>query len=181
MNDVATITGAGFETTAAVMRLTCYHVFSNADILQRLRAELATVTELSSIEDRNVKVKELEQLPYYTSILMEGLGLSPAIGSRMARIAPDRDLFYGDSRIPAGTPVSMTTILMHTDETLYLAPLSFNPDRWMDVEARKKIEKVYAPFSKGTRMCLGMQYVFNLLLFLCSSSKVSISFRIKGD
>lgn len=94
---------------------------------------------------------------------MEGMRLSPAIGSRMARIAPDRDLFYGAWRIPAGTPVGMTTILMHTDKTLYPDPLKFNPDRWMDVEARKKLDRTYAPFSRGTRICLGMQYVKHAL------------------
>lgn len=112
--------------------------------------------EASLFNDEKLEVKKLEQFPYLTSVIMEGMRLSPAIGSRMARIAPDRDLFYGNFRIPAGTPVGMTIILMHTDETLYPAPLSFNPDRWMDLEERKKMEKTYAPFSRGTRMCLGM-------------------------
>ncbi|KAH9989606.1 cytochrome P450 [Xylariaceae sp. FL0662B] len=134
MNDVATVTGAGFETTASVMRLICYHLSGDA----------------------KVEIKALEKLPYLTSIIMEGMRQSPAIGSRMACIAPDRDLFCGNLRIPAGTPVGMTTILMHTYETLYPDPLSFNPDRWMDPEARKKVDKTYAPFSKGTRICLGM-------------------------
>jgi cytochrome P450 len=155
-DEVAAITGAGFETIDSVLRLLFYHVFSNAEILQRLRAELnaANVTPSTKIE-----IKSLEKLPYLTSVIMEGLRLSPAIGSRTARIAPDRYLFYGDWPIPAGTPVGMTTILIHTDETLYPDPLCFNPDRWTDTEKRKKLDKTYAPFSRGTRICLGMQYV----------------------
>jgi len=111
----------------------------------------------------SLQLRTLEQLPYMTSIIMEGLRLSPAIASRSARIAPDRDLFYSDRsgsvkwRIPAGTPVGMTTLLMHTDPTLYPEPMSFNPDRWMDLEFRKAASKTYAPFSKGTRSCIGMQ------------------------
>lgn len=136
-----------------------YHVFSNANILRELRAELASAKLASSTIDGEMQIKTLEQLPYLTAVIMEGLRLSPAIGSRMARISPDRDIIYGDWRIPAGTPVGMTTILMHTDESLYPAPLRFNPDRWMDLEARKTLEKTYAPFAKGTRICLGMQYV----------------------
>ncbi|OTB02598.1 hypothetical protein M426DRAFT_264424 [Hypoxylon sp. CI-4A] len=142
---------AAFETTASVMRLIFYHVFSNPDILKRLRGEIAAAAEASGEE--RLELKTLEQLPYLTSVIMEGMRLSPAIGSR---IAPDKDLFYGDLRIPAGTPVGMTTILMHTDETLYPEPLSFQPDRWMDPAARKKLEKTYAPFSRGTRICIGM-------------------------
>lgn len=151
-DDVATLSGAGFETTASVLRLVVFHVFSNPTILQRLRKELASIN-LSETRD----LKKLEQLPYLTSIIMEGLRLSPAIASRSARIAPDRALIYGKWSIPAGTPVGMTTLLMHTDERLYPDPMSFDPGRWMDLEARKKAEKVYGPFGRGTRMCLGMQ------------------------
>lgn len=90
---------------------------------------------------------------------MEALRLSPGVATRMARIAPDRDLFYKSWRIPAGTPVGMTTILMHTDEKVYPDPNSFRPERWMDdSDFRKNVEhKYYAPFSRGTRMCIGMQ------------------------
>lgn len=159
-DDVATITGAGFETMASVLRLIFFHVFSNVDILRRLRAELASMGwEPMSLHNAIRDVKTLEQCPYLTSIIMEGMRLSPAIGTRMARVAPDRELFYGDWRIPAGTPVGMTTVLMHTDETLYPDPLKFSPDRWMDLDQRKKLDRTYAPFSRGTRVCLGMQYV----------------------
>jgi len=37
--DVSTVTGAGFETTAGAFKLIIYHVYSNKDILSRLRAE----------------------------------------------------------------------------------------------------------------------------------------------
>ncbi|KUJ06910.1 cytochrome P450 [Mollisia scopiformis] len=155
LNEVQTIVGAGLETVSGVLRLMLYHVFSNAEILQRLRAELQTVNNISSSDDL-MDLKKLEQLPYLTSIIMEALRMSPAIGSRMARVVPDEDLVYGDWNISAGTPVGMTTILMHFDETLYPDPYSFNPDRWMDVEKRKKFAKIYAPFSRGSRICASM-------------------------
>jgi cytochrome P450 len=160
VDDVTTVTGAGFETTANVLRLVFYHVFSNASILQRLRAELASAGGLpKSSPQMKVELRTLEQLPYLTSILMEGMRLSPAIASRMTRIAPDRDIVYGEWNIPAGTPVGMMTLLMHTGETLYPEPMRFEPERWMDLDARKKADKTYVPFSKGTRNCLGMQKV----------------------
>jgi cytochrome P450 len=144
--------GAGLETVSGVLRLVLYHVFNNPEILQRLRTELQTLSSPDDFMD----LKKLEQLPYLTSIIMEALRMSPAIGSRMARIVPDKDTLYGDWIIPAGTPVGMTTILMHNDEELYPEPYSFNPDRWMDMETRKKSSKIYAPFSRGSRMCAGM-------------------------
>lgn len=148
-DDVATITGAGFETTAGALRVALFHIFNNHGILQHLRAELATV------DTRDLKA--LEQLPYLKAVLMEGLRISTALGTRLARIAPDRDLFYKQWRIPAGTPVGMTLVLLHADEYLFPEPRRFNPDRWMDPDGRQKIDKTFAPFLRGTRACLGMQ------------------------
>lgn len=152
-DNVITVTGAGFETTGSILRLIFYHVFSSSEILQRLRAELVSVIAKSS---DTVEVRTLEQLPYLTSVIMESMRLSPGIASCMARIAPDRHLVYGEWRIPASTPMGMTAILMNTDETLYPNPKRFDPERWMDLDARKKAGKTYAPFSRGTRICLGM-------------------------
>lgn len=152
-SEISTITGAGFETTANVLRLVLFHVYTQPDILQRLRDEIASAA--TQVSD-TIPLAKLEQLPYLRSVLMEGMRLSPAVGTRAARIT-NKDLFYGDWHIPAGTPVGMTTLLMHTDERLYPEPMRFNPDRWMDPRARKAIDKAYAPFSKGTRICLGMQ------------------------
>lgn len=151
--EVATVTGAGFETTANVLRLILYHVYTNGEILQRLRKEIASVSTKTS---EPIALKELEQLPYLTAILMEGMRLSPAIATRAARIT-DKDLFYDDWRIPAGTPVGMTTLLMHTNEKLYPNPMRFDPDRWMDSTAQVVANAKFAPFSRGTRICLGMQ------------------------
>lgn len=148
--DVATITGAGFETTSSVLRLATYYVFNSPDILHRLRVEIESAAG-------ELNLRTLEQLPYLTAVLMEAMRFSPALGTRLQRIAPDRDFIYNDWVIPAGTPVGMTTLFMHMDEKLYPDPTTFQPERWMDPEARKRTEKVYAPFSRGTRICIGMQ------------------------
>ncbi|RYP68390.1 hypothetical protein DL769_005518 [Monosporascus sp. CRB-8-3] len=151
-DEIGTITGGTFGTTAQALRQVLYHVHSNGSILFRLRDELSSLPENSDND-----MAALERLPYLTAVLMEGLRLSPGVATRLARIAPDRDLVYGQWRIPAGTPVGMTTLLMHKDGNLYLDPEKFNPERWMDVEARGKVDKTFAPFSRGTRVCLGMR------------------------
>lgn len=153
--DVTSVSGAGFETSGSVLRLLCFHVFSRPEILQRLLEELDSAGQSRS---GVVELKTLEQLPFFTSTIKEALRLSPGVATRMARIAPDRDLFYKSWRIPAGTPVGMTTLLMHTDENTYPKPYLFQPERWLEGSGiRKNADHAYAPFSKGTRMCVGMQ------------------------
>jgi cytochrome P450 len=138
-------------------------VYTDATILSRLRAELP------STDATDPTLSMLERLPYLTAVIMEGLRLGPGNATRMARIAHDRDLFYANWQIPAGTPVGMTTILMHMDEKLYPDPERFQPERWMDVEVRKKADKTFAPFSRGTRNCGGMQYVSSCFLSFLSA------------
>ncbi|PQE06880.1 Trichodiene oxygenase protein [Rutstroemia sp. NJR-2017a BVV2] len=176
-DDVATVIGAGFETTASVLRLIIFHVFNDAEILQRLRKELHSASIFSSDE---TDLKKLEQLLYLTSILMEGMRLSPAIATRSARIAPDRDLTYEEWRIPAGTPIGMTTLLIHTDEKIYPDPLRFNPGRWMDLDTRRKNDKTYAPFSRGTRICLGMNLAWAEMYMLLAALVQRFNFRFEG-
>ncbi|EGD95987.1 hypothetical protein TESG_03448 [Trichophyton tonsurans CBS 112818] len=172
--EVATVTGAGLETISNTLRLILYHVYSSDEILQRLREE---INAASTIVTEPLTLKELEQLPYLTAVLMEGLRLSPGVGSRAARIT-DQDLFYEHWRIPAGTPVGMTTILMHTDENLYPDPMCFNPDRWIDSTA-KRSTTTFAPFSRGTRICLGMHLAWAEMYLLLASLVQGFDFKIK--
>ncbi|KAK3897323.1 trichodiene oxygenase [Staphylotrichum tortipilum] len=150
--EVTGVLGAAFESTAAAMRLILYYVYSDAAILGRLRAELQAAGGSETLDWSG-----LEQLPYLTAVLYEGLRLSPGLATRSARVPLDRDLVYGQWLIPRGTPVGMTSLLMHRDERLYPDPLRFNPDRWLSSASRMKLDKTFVPFSRGTRNCTGMQ------------------------
>lgn len=157
-HEVITLTSAGMETTAYSLRVTIYHLFKNPNILGRLREELASSNiELSDAEIGSTGLAALEALPYLNAVLMEGLRLGTVVASRLQRVAPDRDLQYGQWRIPAGTPVGMTPLLMHQDETLFPEPKVFRPERWLNGDGDLvRIDQGFEPFSRGTRICLGM-------------------------
>jgi cytochrome P450 len=138
--EMSTTTGAGFETTAAVIRIAAFHIYSDLKILQKLRAELSAAP--------NHDWKTLEQLPYLTATIMEAMRLAPAIATRSARITQDKALVYADWRIPAGTPVGMTLHLLHQNEEEYPEPKRFNPDRWMDPNPWQLGTKTFVPFGK---------------------------------
>ncbi|EEQ29552.1 cytochrome P450 [Microsporum canis CBS 113480] len=178
--ELATVTGAGFETTSNTLRLILYHLYTNNTILERLREEITIASDGSG----PIPLKKLEQLPYLTAILQEGLRLSPGVSTRAARIT-DKDLFYMSWRIPTGTPVGMTTILMHTDEKLYPDPMRFNPDRWMNSATKGTITSTFAPFSRGTRMCIGMHLawaeMYLLLAYLVKEFDFTIMNATAGD
>ncbi|KAL8826760.1 MAG: hypothetical protein Q9191_003596 [Dirinaria sp. TL-2023a] len=139
---------AGTESTAKSIAVAHFHMLANPEIMRRVRAELRNVPESASWT-------ELEQLPYLSGVIAEGNRLSFGVTARVCRIAPDEDLQYQQYTIPAGIPVSMTTLSVHTDETIFPDPWAFKPERWMGQEGAER-KKYQMAFNKGGRNCVGI-------------------------
>ncbi|GAP82404.1 putative cytochrome P450 [Rosellinia necatrix] len=168
-DEVSTTTGAGFETTAAVIRLATFHIYNDSDTLQRLRAELAAAPDHDW--------KTLEKLPFLTAIIMESMRLAPALATRSSRIAEGKNLVYLSWQIPAGTPVGMTLHLLHQNEDEYPEPKHFNPDRWMDPDPWQLGQKTFVPFGKGKRNCIGMHLAWAEIYLLLGSIVQNFDFK----
>lgn len=76
---------------------------------------------------------------------------------RLARISPDSPMQCGQWTIPAGTSVSMTSVLLHLNPDIFPYPHEFRPERWLD-DPDGKLDRYIVAFSGGSRICLG----FNL-------------------
>lgn len=153
----------GTESTAKSIVTTHYHLLANPQIMARVRAEVRTVP-------LDASWTELEALPYLSACVAEGNRLSFGVTARLCRIAPDETLDYKGHLIPAGTPVSTTTLCAHTDETIFPDPYTFNPDRWLGAEgtARRKYQMA---FNKGARICIGINLA-HAELFLAIATAV---------
>ncbi|KAJ5248559.1 benzoate 4-monooxygenase cytochrome P450 [Penicillium chermesinum] len=97
----------------------------------------------------------LEQLPYLTAVIQEGLRLSDPVTHRIGRQFPDRSFECRGVFIPTNTSVSMTAMLTHLNEEIFPEPRIFRPERWLGPES-KRLERYLVPFNRGTRSCLGM-------------------------
>ena len=139
---------AGTESTAKTLTVIMYHLCVNPALRTRLRAELATVP-------RPASWTQLEQLPYLSGVVHEGNRLSFGVTQRTARIAPDETLRYGAHALPAGTPVSTTTLVAHTDESIFPDPWAFRPERWLGPEGAAR-RRYSLAFNKGSRKCIGV-------------------------
>jgi cytochrome P450 len=152
-----TVVGAGTNTTAHMLKLTSFHLLANPEILQKLKAELASATPNSGTP---VPLRQLEQLPYLSGVVNEGLRMSYGVSSRLARVSPDSTLVFKEWEIPPWTPVSMTSVLMHENPKYFPEPSVFRPERWLEGNSEKRLEKYLVPFSKGTRACAGMNLAY---------------------
>ena len=68
-DEAQTIIGAGTMTTAHILAITAFHVIDNPAVLEKLQAELTTITA----KEVTPKWHQLEQLSYLSAIITEGL------------------------------------------------------------------------------------------------------------
>lgn len=149
-----------------------YYLLSQPTTLSKLREELeaaiANPSELPSLP-------ALEALPYLNATVTEALRCSYGVASRLGRILPEEPIYltsnirtpgYDQNMnrtvsyvVPPGYPVSMTSVLVHTNPDIFPNPYDFKPERWLDEDGKrmKSLDKYLLSFSKGTRQCLGLK------------------------
>lgn len=144
------ITGAGSETTARTLYTTVFYITDNKAISQKLRRELFTLPA-------DAKLMQIEQLPYLTSVIKEGLRLSYGASIRLPRIF-NEPLRYEDWVIPPGTPVSETIPFVSLNSGIFPEPEKYRPERWIEAEKEgKRLDRFLVSFCKGSRACVGIK------------------------
>jgi cytochrome P450 len=84
------------------------------------------------------------------AVITEGMRVRPVIPMVGRRVTVPWRL--GDYAVEAGTPVSMSILLLHHREDLYPDPFAFRPERWL---THKPGTYEWIPFGGGIRRCLG--------------------------
>ncbi|KAF2141599.1 uncharacterized protein K452DRAFT_318586 [Aplosporella prunicola CBS 121167] len=152
------VVAAGTITTAWALSVSTYFTLATPSILTQLKRELETAIPDPS-QPLNLVV--LEQLPFLTGVVQEGVRLSHAISHRLHRICPDETLHYNDGKkewlIPAGTPLSMTSNLVHHDKRIFPDSHAFKPERWIE---NPRLDRYLVSFGKGGRACLGINLAY---------------------
>ncbi|KAF9886516.1 hypothetical protein FE257_011423 [Aspergillus nanangensis] len=144
---------AGTDAPSQALAITMFHILNNPEVYHKLKAELvAGIVDVTVVPT----LGDMEQLPYLTATIREGLRLSSIVTSRLPRSAPDEDLWYQEWRIPAGTLVSMSTYFILRDSNIFPEPTRFIPERWLvGPEDLQRLQRYLVPASKGSLGCLG--------------------------
>ncbi len=133
-DELLTLVLAGFETTANSLAWTWERLLRNPAAYDRLRTE----------------VRSGDGADYIEATITEGMRSRPVIPIIGRRVSVPWKL--GDYVVPAGTPISMSVLLVHHREDLYPEPFEFRPERWL---GRTPTTYEWIPFGGGTRRCLG--------------------------
>ncbi|KAJ5668037.1 uncharacterized protein N7477_006607 [Penicillium maclennaniae] len=179
-NEAMTIMGAGTETTARVLAVGSFHLYRDETMVQRLRDELRTVMPEPTSK---ASWGQLEKLPYLTAVINESL--------RLAHLQPfgfhawlQITRTYKKFTIPPGTPVSRSIYFVHMDPDVFPEPNTFNPDRWLESSQKgERLDRFLVPFTKGSRICLGMNlaYAELYLMFATLARRIDLEMRTSWE
>ncbi|QRD86656.1 putative cytochrome P450 [Aspergillus flavus] len=130
-------------------------------------------------DDDRSTLATLEQLPYLTAVVQEGLRLCDPVTHRISRQFPDQPLQCRGIFIPANSTVGMTAMLTHLNEKIFPEPRVFRPERWLGSDG-KRLERYLVPFNRGTRSCLGMNLARAELVLILAAVFRQFDFDVSG-
>ncbi|KIX07579.1 uncharacterized protein Z518_02232 [Rhinocladiella mackenziei CBS 650.93] len=150
---------AGIDTTADSLMFMIWALSlpQHTEYQEKLREEVSLV----AVDSQGLPIpKDLTQLPYLNAVVRESLRLYSPLPTFEPRSSPV-DTVVDGYEIPAGTIVGMSPFALHRDETVFPAPLTFRPERWLTPSGAVIPEsdirnRYFWAFSSGARMCIGM-------------------------
>ncbi|THU95912.1 cytochrome P450 [Dendrothele bispora CBS 962.96] len=152
VDEAFSLLGAGSDTVGNTCSTGTFFALNNPAISSRLKEELR---QAWPDEDSTPDLDILEQLPYLTAFIKESLRFSHGVVTPLPRVVGPTDAKIGGFVVPAGTVVEMSCVFIHKNPTIFKDPETFSPDRWMG-PGSKELETYLVPFSKGPRICLGI-------------------------
>ncbi len=153
-DQVATLMGAGFDTTSASLSWMFWRTSLIPGLWNRLCEEADRV--LGPVgSDAEPDADTLAALDLANRTMRETTRLHPAgvVSPREAAV----DMVVGGHRIPKGTLVLWSAHLAGRDPRAWTDPLRFDPDRFVDPDADQKAlaDIAWVPFGRGVRNCIG--------------------------
>ncbi|MCZ7537103.1 MAG: cytochrome P450 [Acidimicrobiia bacterium] len=150
-DQVATLIGAGYDTTAASLAWMLTLCARSPEVWKRLGDEADRVFG-SAVDVDHVTLAALE---FADRTMRETLRLHPA-GVVSPREAAT-DVTVGGYSVPKGTLILWSAYLAGRDATAWTDPLEFRPDRFVEATAEQKslADISWVPFGRGARNCIG--------------------------
>jgi cytochrome P450 len=138
-----TLVVAGHDTTAGALMWALYHIHREAEVRERVIAELANAGAPQA----------MAELPYLSAVVSEALRMHPAVPIVMRRLTAP--LTVAGSQWSPGDVVGIAVPAVHFDPTVWTDPYRFDPDRFL---GRNPTPFEYLPFGGGFRRCPGAAF-----------------------
>ena len=142
---------AAHDTTTSAMSAVLYALASNQQWQEELRQEMI------SLDKEEVEFDDINGMVKTDWTIKEALRMYPAL-TMMPRYALEEFHFDG-YRIPAHTPIIISSLFTHYMPKYWTQPYKFDPERFSPDRAEDKKDFFqYIPFGGGAHKCLGLHF-----------------------
>ncbi|KXN80941.1 Cytochrome P450 67, partial [Leucoagaricus sp. SymC.cos] len=163
--DASFIVLAGSDTVGEGMTALMRYITADAEIQQRLRAELSGAFD-GPVEDMDAST--LSKLPYLDACVQEALRLVPPVAAGPPRWNKDGPTQILDHAIPARTTIAPPNYAIFRDPRNFFNPERFLPERWLGGIIPHNVD-AFVPFCVGPGMCIGKPVaLYNMKLLTAS-------------
>nr|QBC73114.1 cytochrome P450 mono-oxygenase [Osmia bicornis] len=146
---------AGFETSSLTITHALYELAFNQSIQDTLRAEMKDVLKRNNGE---ITYDSISELKYLDAVFKETLRKYPVV-LWLSRTAMTNYTFPGTKvTIPKGQHVVVPVDAIHNDPDIFPEPEVFDPNRFLDDNAKGRHPMFYIPFGDGPRNCIGARF-----------------------
>lgn len=182
LDQVNTLVGAGFDTTAASLAWMLWCCGLAPDVWEALRAEADEVLGAPGDGHATADHHTLNRLEVADRVVRETLRLHPAGVISPREAACDVDV--GGYTITAGTIVLWSAHLSGRDPDVWDDPLRFHPDRFLDMndDRQAAADAAWVPFGGGRRSCIGFALAHMELTLLIArlAQRLDVSPPVSG-
>jgi hypothetical protein len=146
----ALIYAAGADTTTTALETFFYAMTIFPDAQKKAQQEIDTVVGSKRLPNYD----DWDSLPYTEALLREVLRWRPVLPLGVAHAITEDDVFKGHL-IPKGSVIMTNVWGISRDESRYVDPEAFNPDRFFDRDGSLNDDDSNYVFGFGRRMCPG--------------------------
>ena len=139
---------AGTETTALTLAWCFYLLHLYPDVAARIRKEGE-----EAYGDRMPTWEDIHNLTYTRSVIQETMRLYPPVWSFIRKAVAEDEI--GGHKVKPGDKMVMCSYIVHHHPKYWDDPDTFNPDRFLPENAKKRKRYSYLPFGAGRRSCIG--------------------------
>jgi cytochrome P450 len=143
--------GAGHETMASTLTSAIALIASHPEVTARVTDEIRQVHEPS-------KYDNAARLKYTQASIRESQRLRPVIGMSLARKVPPSGVHIHGHYLPPDTTVGCSPISLHRNADIFgPEPDEYKPQRWLEGDRVRAMERLNLIWGGGARTCPGRQ------------------------
>ncbi|EEH35671.2 hypothetical protein PAAG_06718 [Paracoccidioides lutzii Pb01] len=149
--EISNLGFAATDTLGTALVYLFWELARNPALAERLRFELAEIPLVHGVMQHH----RVSSLPFLDALIMEVLRAYPPLPAGLPREPSVGGLSIDGVYIPQGTVVSTNTWTTHHNPDYFPDPDKFDPTRWLGDNVSDGMKKLWMPFSKGPRNCMG--------------------------